>query len=219
MGRRAGLKPNKPALEWVSVAPEQRYVSQALAGVQYLQALEGGIDSSHVSFLAFRSAEERPVVRRQQGNEYNDQDRMPQFDVSSRRRAFNRARRNAENDRYYWRITPWIMPRHTIIPPARGHRSARTCGCRATNENTWAWSINYHPKRALTDAELTAMKAGKGIHVEYVPGTFIRARISITILDRSRRTGNGRAFFGCRRHCDARRFAAGIHGPDPGPHA
>src|SRR6185295_12340694 len=30
-----------------------------------------------------------------------------------------------------------------------------------------------HPKRALTPAELKAMKSGKGIHVQYVPGTFI----------------------------------------------
>jgi hypothetical protein len=37
----------------------------------------------------------------------------------------------------------------------------------------WTWSINYHPRRALTDAELRAMKDGAGIHVKYVPGTFV----------------------------------------------
>ena len=41
------------------------------------------------------------------------------------------------------------------------------------DESCWAWSVNYHPARALTPAEVRAMKDGKGIHVKYVPGTFI----------------------------------------------
>src|SRR5205085_10649842 len=34
------------------------------------------------------------------------------------------------------------------------------------DENCWAWSFDYHPTRALTEAELTAMRAGKGIHAK-----------------------------------------------------
>ena len=41
------------------------------------------------------------------------------------------------------------------------------------SENCWAWSINYHPKRPLSAAERQAMEDGKGIHVKYVPGTFL----------------------------------------------
>ena len=41
------------------------------------------------------------------------------------------------------------------------------------DENCWAWSINYHPKRALSNSEIAAMQDGDGIHVKYVPGTFI----------------------------------------------
>jgi hypothetical protein len=40
------------------------------------------------------------------------------------------------------------------------------------DENCWAWSFDYHPSRALRDDEVAAMRAGKGIHVEYVPGTY-----------------------------------------------
>jgi hypothetical protein len=40
------------------------------------------------------------------------------------------------------------------------------------DENCWAWSFDYHPVRALTEAERSAMKAGKGIHVQYVSGTY-----------------------------------------------
>jgi hypothetical protein len=41
------------------------------------------------------------------------------------------------------------------------------------DEHCWAWSINYHPSRALSASEVKAMKGGAGIHVKYIPGTFI----------------------------------------------
>ena len=46
-----GHTPEPPALEWVQVPAERRYVSKRLQESNYLQALEGGIDSSHVTFL------------------------------------------------------------------------------------------------------------------------------------------------------------------------
>jgi hypothetical protein len=38
--------------------------------------------------------------------------------------------------------------------------------------NCWTWSFDYHPTRELTADEVKAMRAGKGVHVTYVPGTF-----------------------------------------------
>jgi len=43
------------------------------------------------------------------------------------------------------------------------------------DESCWAWSINFLPDRPLPAEELEAMKDGKGIHVKYMPGTFIPA--------------------------------------------
>ncbi|TMG76453.1 MAG: Rieske 2Fe-2S domain-containing protein, partial [Betaproteobacteria bacterium] len=42
------LKPAPPELEWVMVPSERRFVSKRLQESNYLQAIEGGIDSSHV---------------------------------------------------------------------------------------------------------------------------------------------------------------------------
>ena len=83
------------------------------------------------------------------------------------------ARRNADAGKYYWRITPWIMPWYTIIPPRAGHPLGAHAWVPIDDETCWAWSINYHPKRALTKSEVSAMQDGEGIHVKYVPGTFI----------------------------------------------
>ena len=168
------LKPAPPALEWVKVPPERRFVSKRLQECNYLQALEGGIDSSHVTFLHSGALSRDPLFVGSKGNEYNEGDRMPQFEVVEFEGGLLiGARRNAENDAYYWRITPWIMPSHTIIPPRAGHPIGAHAWVPIDDENSWAWSINYHPRRALTEAELNAMKNGNGIHVKYVPGTFL----------------------------------------------
>lgn len=168
------LQPPPPELEWVRVAPEQRYASKRLQTSNYLQALEGGIDSSHVSFLHSGALRHDPLLAGSRGNAYNDRDRMPFFDVAEFPGGLLiGARRNADNDCYYWRITPFIMPWHTIIPPRAGHPLGAHAWVPIDDHNCWAWSINYHPRRPLTDAELQAMREGKGIHCRYVPGTFI----------------------------------------------
>src|SRR6266571_2056156 len=83
------------------------------------------------------------------------------------------ARRKADHGKYYWRITPWIMPWYTVIPPRAGHPLGAHAWVPIDDEHCWAWSINYHPSRALSASELKAMKEGAGIHVKYVPGTFV----------------------------------------------
>jgi len=168
------LKPAPPAFEWVSVAPERRFVSKRLQECNYLQALEGGIDSSHVSFLHSGALKSDPLFVGSKGNVYNERDRMPQFDVVEFEGGLLiGARRNAENNRYYWRITPWILPTHTIIPPRADHPLGAHVWVPIDDQNNWAWSINFHPARALTADERAAMTSGQGIHNKYVPGTFV----------------------------------------------
>ena len=82
------------------------------------------------------------------------------------------ARRNAENGNYYWRITQWVMPSFTMIPPRGNHPVHGHFWVPIDDENCWTWSFDYRPDRALTKEERQAMEDGKGIHVKYVPGTF-----------------------------------------------
>jgi nitrite reductase/ring-hydroxylating ferredoxin subunit len=168
------LKPAPPELEWAMVPPARRFVSKRIQESNYLQAIEGGIDSSHVSFLHSGELETDPLFKGSRGNQYNLKDRMPVFEVVD----FDGglligARRNADQGRYYWRITPWVMPWFTIIPPRAGHPLGAHAWVPIDDEHCWAWSINYHPSRDLTGAEVKAMKEGAGIHVKYVPGTFV----------------------------------------------
>ena len=82
------------------------------------------------------------------------------------------ARRNAENGKYYWRITPWVMPSFTMIPPRGDHPVHGHFWVPIDDDNCWAWSFDYKVTRPLSATERTAMEDGHGIHVKYVPGTF-----------------------------------------------
>ena len=171
------LRPPQPELEWARVPAERRYASKRLQESNYLQAIEGGIDSSHVSFLHSGALKTDPLFVGSRGNRYNDHDRMPYFEVVDFSGGLLiGARRNADNDRYYWRITPFIMPWYSMIPPRAGHPIGAHAWVPIDDHSCWAWSINYHPRRALTETELQAMREGSGIHCRYVPGTFIPAQ-------------------------------------------
>ena len=151
----------------------QRFVSKRLQECNWLQAMEGGIDSSHVSFLHRGNINSDPLFKGAKGNRYNLSDARPVFEVvESAGGLFIGARRNAENGDYYWRVTQWVMPSFTMIAPRGGHTVHGHFWIPIDDENCWAWSYDYHPTRAITAAERAAMEAGKGVHCQYVPGTY-----------------------------------------------
>ena len=168
------LKPAPPGLEWANVTAERRYISKRFQECNYLQAMEGGIDSSHVTFLHSGALKSDPLFKGTKGNQYNEQDKMPHFDVVEFEGGLLiGARRNADHGKFYWRITPWIAPFYTIIPPRGSYPLGAHAWVPIDDHNCWSWSINYHPSRDLSADERKAMEDGKGIHVKNIPGTFI----------------------------------------------
>ena len=167
------LKPPLPEWEFATVPTSQSYVSKRLQECNWLQAMEGGIDSSHVSFLHSGALNSDPLFKGAKGNQYNLNDFKPHFDVvPADGGLFIGARRKAEPGKSYWRITPWVMPSFTMVPPRGDHPMHGHFWVPIDDETNWAWSFDYHPTRDLTAAEVQAMDEGKGIHVRYVPGTF-----------------------------------------------
>ncbi len=166
-------RPPEPVWEFAAVPAEQTYTSKRWQECNWLQAMEGGIDSSHVSFLHSGSLKSDPLFKGARGNKYNQADKKPVFEVvEAEGGLFIGARRMAENEHYYWRITPWIMPSFTMVPPRGDHPMHGHFWIPIDDENCWAWSFDYHPTRALTKDERQAMMDGYGVHNKYVPGTF-----------------------------------------------
>jgi phthalate 4,5-dioxygenase oxygenase subunit len=167
------VQPELPAFEFVHVPPEQTYTSKRWQESNWLQALEGGIDSSHVSWLHSGGLKSDPLFKGARGNQYNLNDLRPFFEVAEADGGlFVGARRNAEEGKYYWRITPWVMPSFTIVPPRGDHPVHGHFWVPIDDHNCWVFTFDFHPTRALTPEELQAMKDGHGVHSRNIPGTY-----------------------------------------------
>jgi phenylpropionate dioxygenase-like ring-hydroxylating dioxygenase large terminal subunit len=166
-------KPAPPELEWCLVPESHRYVTKRLQQSSYLQAMEGGIDTSHVTWVHRYEVDRDPMHMHSKALEYIKKDSNVVFDIEEMPHGLTLyGRRLGDEQTNYWRITQWIFPWFTCIPPFGQHALGGHVWVPIDDENCWAWSINWLADRPLPAEELEAMKAGKGIHVEYIPGTF-----------------------------------------------
>lgn len=166
-------QPPLPEWEFATVPRTHSMTTKRFQECNWLQAMEGGIDSSHVSWLHRDNLNSDPLFRDNVGNRYNLGDLRPMFEVvESPGGLYIGARRNADNGKYYWRITQWVVPNFTMIPPRGDHSVHGHFWVPIDDENCWAWSYEYHPTRPLTAEEVAAVSEGKGIHVRYTPGTY-----------------------------------------------
>jgi phthalate 4,5-dioxygenase len=167
------LKPEPPALEWCTVPDSHRYVSKRLQESNYLQGMEGGIDTTHVSYVHRYELDRDALHMNAACKKYIKGDPNVVFTVQETPSGMTIfGRRNGEEDSWYWRITQWIFPWFTLVPPTGPHPLAAHIWVPIDDENCWTWNINYYPDQPLSVDERREMEAGKGIHAPLVPGSF-----------------------------------------------
>ena len=166
-------QPAPPDLEWCNLPASHVFVSKRLQESNYLQAMEGGIDTSHVSYVHSFEVDDDPMHQGTKANEYIKADGNVVFEIEKTNYGMTLyGRRKGEPDSYYWRVTQWLFPWFTLIPPFGPHSLAGHVWVPMDDHNCWAWSINFHPDKPLSDEERASMEAGKGIHCEYEPGSY-----------------------------------------------
>ncbi|HTE85888.1 MAG TPA: Rieske 2Fe-2S domain-containing protein [Dehalococcoidia bacterium] len=156
-----------PQFEWTLVPPEQRIVSKLLQESNWIQGLEGGIDSSHVSFLhsnldAFLNRDVTLMSK----------DKAPEFRVANTDfGCLIGAKRKWEDNRDYWRVTPYSLPFYTVIPgyPDRDSIYSGHGWVPIDDEHCWLLSYSWHPSRPL--GEFGARPGHPAHYVEMHPGT------------------------------------------------
>lgn len=165
-------QPPIPEYEWAQVPQEHRYLSKRWQQSNYLQAMEGGIDSSHVSFLHSGDISRDPLHKGTDGAKYA-RSTSTTFDIhESLGGLMIGARRKAEPGYHYWRVTQWMMPWYTLIPPYKGNALNGHAWVPMDDENCMAWTMTFHPTRPLTEKEVELMETGHGVHSLLIPGTF-----------------------------------------------
>jgi nitrite reductase/ring-hydroxylating ferredoxin subunit len=120
----ANPPPPLPDLEFTLLPEANVFISKRVQDCNWFQAMEGGIDSSHISFLHapidHRDAEVTRGIDRASfgvGAAVETGDRAPRFDVADTEYGVAiGARRTQPDGRWYWRITQFLMPFYTMPP-------------------------------------------------------------------------------------------------------
>ncbi len=164
-------QPPLPNFEWATVAASHRFVVQAHAGMQ----LASGARRRHRFRARFLFASARSAQRSaacQPGRRIHPRDRCALRTDRDAGGMVIGVRRPATPGKLYWRITQWIMPFHTMIPPYGDNALNGHAFVPIDDENCMSWCFTHHPARALSAHELEVMRNGGGIHVNLIPGSF-----------------------------------------------
>ena len=170
----ADAEPELPEVEWALLPDSHRFVSKRVQRSSFLQAMEGGIDSSHVSFLHSDAPLWSPWWTHQtDGPRQHLATGAPKFFIEPTDYGLLLgARRETEDEDYYWRITQWLMPWYTMVPRDEKEPIAAHAWVPIDDESCWTWSISYVPERPLHKHEVDYYRGGGHIHAETIPGTF-----------------------------------------------
>jgi phthalate 4,5-dioxygenase len=167
-----GEQPPAPAFEWVGLPAHHVFITKRWQECNYLQAMEGGIDSSHVSFLHRYDLDRDPLHRNTGGAKFTRSTHTV-FDIlETSGGLLIGARRDADPGRHYWRVTQWLMPWYTLIPPYQNNALNGHAWVPMDDHNCMAWTMTFHPARPLGGEEVELMRQGAGVHAALIPGTF-----------------------------------------------
>ena len=170
----AEARPPEPAYDWTLVPDSHRYISKRLQECNWLQAMEGALDSIHSTFLHRYTVGDDPLLKRDaKSRALLEADRNPKFiPTISPAGLYVATRRDAGPADYYWRVTQWLMPCFSFFPPYGDNPYGGHAFVPIDDESCWVFSIDYQPHRPLSAEERDAAHAGKGIHVRLIAGSF-----------------------------------------------
>jgi nitrite reductase/ring-hydroxylating ferredoxin subunit len=180
--------PKLPAMEVALVPASHRYVTKKWQDCNWVQAVEGSIDTAHFSFahLAFdKGQDERLDTQKHLSSPMSRMnfdhvrwiadDPRPVIAVGSHAAGLTIAGgRVARDDYIYWRIAQFLMPVHAYAPSALpGENMFGQTFVPVTDTTCWIYTYAWNPERPITDAERTLYQGGNGVIAEvdasYVP--------------------------------------------------
>jgi phthalate 4,5-dioxygenase oxygenase subunit len=149
MGQREQT-PELPQLEANMVTGVETRVQKVLRDCNWMQALEGDIDTSHLSFLHLGAVKPEDAAPGS-FDYYGVKDRAPKYDVHETEFGTTYgAYRPAEEDTYYWRVANFLFPCYTMIPTGTlGVAIHVRAWVPVDDEHVMYWSINVPASRQV----------------------------------------------------------------------
>ena len=165
--------PSIPALEFGQVPASHRFVSKRYNECNWAQTMEGGLDTSHFSFLHMPAPSvdsntnpDAPADEKRLG--WIRRDPMPAFSLLDHEVGFVvGGKRDADPGEAYWRITQYLLPSHGTGPSTLpgetyfGYTLVPIC-----DQTHWMYTYAWNPERPLGDEERARLAGGFGIIAE-----------------------------------------------------
>lgn len=201
-----GDPPELPDFEFMNVPDSHRYVSKKLQQCNWAQAVEGGLDTAHFSYLHAGISDGQKVGLHQAGpgephwTQHNEPDRhktfrwliedgAPRFTILPHDAGMLLcAARTADDDQLYWRMTQYLLPNHSLTPGnAPGDTALANTWVPIDDESCWIFCYAWHPEREIAEKERSRLSHGSGLFPEmdenYVP---VRRRENDYLIDREK---------------------------------
>jgi phthalate 4,5-dioxygenase len=167
--------PAEPDYEWTRAPATHRYVSKTFENCNYLQCMEGGLDTAHSSFLHNNKLGARENLRQH--------DKAPHLDVERTNYGYYYvSTRNVDNGKYV-RVYHYVMPAQQMRASIIGYEGVRNTPARLdghiwvpiddTTTHIYNIMCGPHSEDALEPeaVEKRETAAGRGKD-DVIPGTF-----------------------------------------------
>ncbi|MEO9042330.1 MAG: Rieske 2Fe-2S domain-containing protein [Rhodoferax sp.] len=177
-----------PQMEFGLVPPSHRYVSKKWQDCNWVQCLEGAIDTAHFSFLhmviaqdekkAFEMLQHAAIGAQDTKNDrirWVRDDPMPSFQINTTDVGLViGGARKADDDQLYWRIAQFMQPNHALVPSAfPGENYHGQTWIPVSDGSCWIYTYTWNPDHPLTEEERDSCRHGHTVHAEvdenYVP--------------------------------------------------
>jgi hypothetical protein len=173
-----------PQLEWTRVPDSHCYVAKVFLESNWLQHLEGDLDSVHTHFLhSFQNAEAlrkniaAAEPSRLQGSALDYRWRGESFfKITTKDTAYGLMvgfRKAAAEDSYFWHVNHWLMPAYSMVAGGGPGQTLRAnLRIPMDNEHTITFRIRWNPDRPLTDSELNEYRLGSSFEQKQLNSYF-----------------------------------------------
>ena len=147
MGPQTGDLPPLPNLEWNLVPAENIHLSMRIQECNWLQALEGEIDSAHAPILHSR-IDSKGAINKWLAT----RDLRPTFECM--RQDFGMsiaAKRRLDDQTNYWRVNQFMLPFYSLVPPQSKFPELSGHAWVPMDDNhTICLMFSYHPSAPLS---------------------------------------------------------------------
>ena len=180
--------PELPKMEFTLLPASHVFVSKKWQDCNWVQCLEGAIDTAHFSFLHMvvpKAGEDVASLMQHAaiGSQSVKNDRirwvqddpMPKFEINEFAAGLTiGGARKADESELYWRIAQFLAPNHALVPSAfPGENYHGQTWVPADDTSCWIYNYTWNPDRPLTEEERAACRKGMTVHAEvdenYIP--------------------------------------------------